>query len=286
MKKCLSVILILLIIFTVCGCKPKPVVPPQSDNISDIKLYIDNSYTGEDCLLYAIYTVTATEQDIDFFYYTQGESSVGSGATATLNGTNIYYDLFSANDALSKPFEITPLHSPSEGQLISSGSSAEFISAFYIAKNDIVNGGTFTITLKGKYDFKQQEEISLDNVSYIESALALARTISPDGLTEEEKAAAEEIQVIDKDIADEIEEALSGTWEYNENEYKIEMSFKKGKYIETRTSTEENDSSKKSLSGTYSIRKKVILVKLKNGDELRIPYTFADGKLSLSKYAE
>ncbi len=280
MKRYIALIFALLLLFTACGCKEEPILPPESDNISDIKLYIDNSYNGEDCLLYAVYTVTATDKEIEFFYYTQGKSSVGSGATVTLNGLNSYSDLFSANETLSKAFEITTLKSPSEGQLISVGESSEFISAFFVPKSDIENGDTLVLTIKATHGFNEKEEVSLDTVSHIDSALSLARTISPDGLTKEEKAAAEEIEEIDKKLSEEIEEALMGSWEYTKDNTKVEMTFEKGKFTETKTV--KDGESKTTAKGSYSIRKKVILVTLKNGDELRIPYTYSEGKLSLS----
>lgn len=280
MRKIICLLFALLFVFSVCGCKEEPILPPESDNISNIKLYIDNSYNGKDCLLYAVYTVTATDKEIEFFYYTQGKSSVGSGATVTLNGLNSYSDLFSANETLSKAFEITTLKSPSEGQLISVGESSEFISAFFVPKSDIENGGTLVLTIKATHGFNEKEEVSLDTVSHIDSALSLARTISPDGLTKEEKAAAEEIEEIDKKLSEEIEEALMGSWEYTKDNTKVEMTFEKGKFTETKTV--KDGESKTTAKGSYSIRKKVILVTLKNGDELRIPYTYSEGKLSLS----
>ena len=279
MKKCIALLLAILFIFTLSGCKEEPILPPESDNISDIKLYIDKSYTGENCLLYAIYTVSATDKEIEFFYYTQGKSSVGSGAVVTLNSLNSYSDLFSANETLNKPFEITTLKSPSEGQVIAVGESHEFISAFFVSKNDIKNGGSLVLNIRATNRFNEKEEINLDTISYIDSALSLARTISPDGLTKEEKAAAEEIEKIDKELEEKIEEALDGCWEYTKDNIKTEMLFEKGKYTETKT--EKDKKPKTTAKGSYSIRKKVILVTLKNGNELRIPYTYSDDVLKV-----
>lgn len=279
MKKFICLLFALLLALIVCGCKKEPVLPPESSNISDVKLYIDNSYAGEDCLLYAIYTVTAADKEIEFFYYTQGESSVGSGATVTLNGLNIYSDLFSANETLSKPFEITTLHSPSEGQIIEAGKSVEFISAFFVSKSDITDGGKLILTLKATHGFEEKEEVDL-NITYIESAEALARTISPDGMTAEEKAAAEKIEEIDEELAKKIEEALTGSWAYTVDEVKTEMTFKEGKYTETKTEGDKDP--KTTATGSYSIRKKVILVTLKDKSQVRIPYTYTDGKLTVN----
>ncbi len=279
MKKIISLLFALLITFSVSGCKKEPPPPPASDNISDISLYVDESYAGEDLLLYAIYTVTATDKEIEFFYYTQdNNSSLGSGATATLNGINVYSDLFSANESLSKPFEITDLKSPSEGQVIEAGKSAQFISAFFISKNDLTENGTFTLKLKATHGFNQSEEVSL-KVNYVESALSLARTISPDGLTQEEKLLAEEIEEIDKELYGEIDKELEGSWEYSKDGVTTEVTFEKGKY--TQLEIIEGKDPKTVAKGNYSIRKKVILITLKDQSTLRIPYTFADGELKL-----
>ena len=279
MKKILSLLLTVLLCLSICGCKEEPYVPPVSNYISDVKLYIDNSYTGENCLLYAIYTVTATDRDIEFFYYTQGQSSIGSGASITVNLLNTYYDLFSANLSVSKPFEITDLKSPSEGQLIEKGQSSEFISAFFISKNDIKDGGTVILNLKATDGFNEKEETGLDTVSYVESALSLARSISPDGKTKEELEKEAEVEKIDKELSNNIEKALKGSWAYTIDKDKYEMTFKDGKYTLT---VEEGEKKKTLNTGSYSIRKKVILVTLKGGKEVRIPYFFADDKLTVS----
>lgn len=279
MKRIISLLLATLLCFAVCGCKEEPVVPPDSENISELKLYIDNSYEGSDLLLYAIYKVSATDKDIEFFYYTQGQSSVGSGAVITANDLNSYYDLFSANEAVRKPFEITALKSPSEGQLIKAGESAEFISAFFISKRDITEGGKLVLTLKATHGFEEKEEVSQSSITYIDSAEALARQISPDGMTEEEKAAAEEIEEISSEEQKKIEEALTGSWSYTINEETYEMTFKEGKYTETKAKGEEKP--KTTATGSYSIRKKVILVTLKDKSQVRIPYTFENDKLTV-----
>lgn len=280
MRKYLSLLFVIIICFSICGCKEEPYVPPVSDNISDVKLYIDNSYTGENCLLYAVYTVTATDRDIEFFYYTQGQSSIGSGASVTVNLLNTYYDLFSANLAVSKPFEITELKSPSEGQLIEKGQSREFISAFFISKNDIKDGGTLILNIKATDGFDEKEEIGLNTISYVDSALSLARSISPDGKTKEELEKEAEIEKIDTELSNNIDKALKGSWAYTIEKDKYQMTFKDGKY--TLTVTKEGEKEKTLNTGSYSIRKKVILVTLKNGKEVRIPYTFADDKLTVN----
>lgn len=282
MKRCIAFLFVLLFIFTLCGCKKEVIEIASSDYISDIKLYVDDSYTGSDRLLYVTYTVTATDRNIEFFYYTQGQSSVGSGATVTLNGLNNYYDLFSANSALSKPFEITELKSPSEGQLIKVGEKVDFISAFIISDADISENGKLVLNLKATDKFNEKEEISLNELIHIQSGEILARSISPDGMTEEEKALAEEIEEIDKDTEEKLQKALKGTWEFTIEDIKTEMTFKDGKYTETQIKGEEDSSSKVTAKGTYSIRKKVILVSLNNGGQLRISYTYSDNTLKLS----
>lgn len=280
MRKIISLFSALLICLSLCGCKEEPVLPKASDYISDLKLYIDDSHTGSTRLLYALYTVTATDREIEFFYYTQGKSSVGSGAVATLNGINSYYDLFSANAALSKPFEITPLKSPSEGQLIVMGESATFVSAFLVAENDIKNGESFILTLKATHSFNESEETSLSSLIHVESAESLARSISPDGKTKEEIALAEEVEEIEAELSGEINKALEGSWEYTVDGVKTKMTFKSKKYTEYQTVGSEKE--KATAKGSYSIRKKVILVTLSSGEELRIPYTYSDKKLTVN----
>ena len=57
------------------------------------------------------------------------------------------------------------------------------------------------------------------------------------------------------------------------------MTFEKGKY--TQLEIIEGKDPKTVAKGNYSIRKKVILITLKDQSTLRIPYTFADGELKL-----
>ena len=108
----------------------------------------------------------------------------------------------------------------------------------------------------------------------------MAKEISPDGLTSEEKAALEEIAEIDETLKTEITEALSGTWEYTENDVKKEMIFKNGKF--THNSLNAKGKATLIAKGSFSVRKKVILVTLTDETVLKIPYIYENKVLTVS----
>ncbi len=265
---------------SLCACKKEKPQAIKSENISDIKLYIDDSYGGSDYLVYSIYTVTATTADIEFLYYLQNELSYGSSATASVDGKNIYSDLFAANENLYKPFDITGFKSPSFGQSIKTGESLILISAFFIPKSDFDSGKKFILTVTAKNGFEQSEETPINGMVHIDSALSLAKEIAPDTPTKEETEAIEEVAEISNELSEEINAALNGSWRYTENNVKNELIFKDGKF--THNVFDSNDKVTSAKKGTYSIRQRVILVTLSDGTLLKIPYTYNDKTLSVS----
>ena len=280
-KKFVALLLCLLTLFSFCGCTEKESKIFESADIENLSLFVNNSYKGEKFMVYCLYTVKATENDIEFFYYTQNGSSIGSGATLTVNSRNEYDDLFTGNPVASKPFEITSLNSNALGQTVKKGSSVDFVSVFLVNKDDLTVDGKAVLTLVAKDGYFEQQEITISKINYIESAEVLARKISPDGKTEEELLKEQEIEKIDGELLTLTEKALEGSWEYEYDGIKSEMTFSKGSFKETKT---KKDAKKpfETLKGTYSVRKKVILVTLNNGEEKRIPYTYQNEKLTIS----
>ncbi len=280
-KKFVALLLCLLTLFSFCGCTEKEPKIFESADIENLSLFVNNSYKGEKFMVYCLYTVKATENDIEFFYYTQNGSSIGSGATLTFNSRNEYDDLFTGNPVASKPFEITSLNSNALGQTIKKGESLDFISLFLVNKDDLTVDGKAILTVIAKNGYFEQQEIAISKINYIESAEVLARKISPDGKTEEELLKEQEIEKIDGELLTLTEKALEGSWEYEYDDIRSEMTFSKGSFKETKT---KKDAQKpfETLKGTYSVRKKVILVTLNNGEEKRIPYTYQNEKLTIS----
>lgn len=280
-KKFVALLLCLLTLFSFCGCTEKESKIFESADIENLSLFVNNSYKGEKFMVYCLYTVKATTRDVEFFYYTQNGSSIGSGASLSINSRNDYEDLYTANPVANKPFEITKLTNTALGQTVKKGSSVDFISVFLVNKDDLTVDGKAVLTLVAKDGYFEQQEIAISKINYIESAEVLARKISPDGKTEEELLKEQEIEKIDGELLTLTEKALEGSWEYEYDGIKSEMTFSKGSFKETKT---KKDAKKpfETLKGTYSVRKKVILVTLNNGEEKRIPYTYQNEKLTIS----
>lgn len=280
-KKILAFFLAILMLFSLCGCKNKEPEIYESNAIENLSLYVNNSYKGEKLMIYCLYTVKAIENDVTFFYFTQNGSSIGSGATLTVNSVNEYDDLYCANPVASAPFEITSLTNAALGQTLKKGENIDFVSAFLVNKDDLTIDGKFILTVVAKNGYCEKQEIPISKITYIESGEKLARQIAPDGKTKEELLKEQEIEKIEGELLTKTTKALEGTWEYEYNGIKSELTFEKGKYKETKT---KKDAKKpyETLKGTYSIRKKVILVTFSNGEEKRIPYTFQNEKLTIS----
>ncbi len=280
-KKIVAFFLAVLMLFSLCGCKNKEPEIYESNAIENLSLYVNNSYKGEKFMVYCLYTVKAIENDVTFFYFTQNGSSIGSGATLTVNSVNEYDDLYCANPVASAPFEITSLTNAALGQTLKKGESLDFVSAFLVNKDDLTVNGKIVLTVIAKNGYCEKQEIPISKINYIESGEALARKIAPDGKTEEELLREQEIEKIDGELLTQTEKALEGTWEYEYDGVKSELTFSKGSFKEVKT---KKDAEKpyETLKGTYSIRKKVILVTLSSGEEKRIPYTFQNEKLTIS----
>lgn len=268
-------------LFSLCSCKSKEIKVYESRAIENISLYVNNSYKSDKLMVYCLYTLKAIEKDVTFFYFTQNGSSIGSGATLTVNSVNEYDDLYTANPVASTPFEITNLSNPAIGQTIKNGESVDFISAFLVNKSDLTINGKAVLTIIAKNGYCEKQEIALSEITYIQSGETLAREISPDGKTEEELLKEQEIEKIDGELLTQISKVLEGTWEYEYDSIKYELTFSNGSFKEAKT---EKDAKKpyETLKGTYSIRKKVILVTLSNGEEKRIPYTYQNEKLKMT----
>ncbi len=280
-KKLFVVILCLLIIFSFCSCKSNEPEIIKSDDIKNVSFYVNNSYKGEKLMIYCLYTVTATQNDVTFFYFTQNGSSIGSGATLTVNSRNEYQDLYIANPVANSPFEITDLTNPALGQTLKKGESKNFISAFLINPDDLTINGKMVLSVIAKNGYCEKQEMPISSITYIQSGEVLARKIAPDGKTEQELLKEQEIEKISGELLSQTEKALEGTWEYEHENVKYDLTFKNGSFKQTKT---KKDATKpyETLKGTYSVRKKVILVTLNNGEEKRIPYTFQNEKLSMS----
>lgn len=268
-------------LFSLCSCKSKEIKVYESRAIENISLYVNNSYKSDKLMVYCLYTLKAIEKDVTFFYFTQNGSSIGSGATLTVNSVNEYDDLYTANPVASTPFEITSLSNPAIGQTIKKGESVDFISAFLVNKSDLTINGKAVLTVIAKNGYCEKQEIALSEITYIQSGETLAREISPDGKTEEELLKEQEIEKIDGELLTQISKVLEGTWEYEYDSIKYELTFSNGSFKEAKTKKDEKKPYE-TLKGTYSIRKKVILVTLSNGEEKRIPYTYQNEKLKMT----
>ena len=280
-KKFVALLLCLLTLFSFCGCTEKESKIFESADIENLSLFVNNSYKGEKFMVYCLYTVKATKRDVEFFYYTQNGSSIGSGASLSINSRNDYEDLYTANPVANKPFEITKLTNTALGQTVKKGSSVDFVSVFLVNKDDLTVDGKAVLTLVAKDGYFEQQEIAISKINYIESAEVLARKISPDGKTEEELLKEQEIEKIDGELLTLTEKALEGSWEYEYDGIKSDMTFSKGSFKEIKTKKDDKKPFE-TLKGTYSVRKKVILVTLNNGEEKRIPYTYQNEKLTIS----
>lgn len=268
-------------LFSLCGCKNKEPKVFNSEAITNFSVYVNNSYKGEKLMVYCLYTVKALENQVSFFYFTQNGSSIGSGATLTVNSINIYDDLYCANPVANTPFEITNLKNPADGQTLEKGESVDFVSAFLINKDDLDLSGKMILTVIAKNGYCQKQEKPISDIIYIDSAETLARKISPDGKTKEQLLKEQEIEEINGELLNATEKALQGTWEYEFDGIKSQLTFNKGSFKEEKT---KKDSKKpyETLKGTYSVRKKVILVTLSNKEEKRIPYTYQNEKITIS----
>ena len=261
-KKFVALLLCLLTLFSFCGCTEKESKIFESADIENLSLFVNNSYKGEKFMVYCLYTVKATKRDVEFFYYTQNGSSIGSGASLSINSRNDYEDLYTANPVANKPFEITKLTNTALGQTVKKGSSVDFVSVFLVNKDDLTVDGKAVLTLVAKDGYFEQQEIAISKINYIESAEVLARKISPDGKTEEELLKEQEIEKIDGELLTLTEKALEGSWEYEYDGIKSEMTFSKGSFKETKT---KKDAKKpfETLKGTYSVKKKEYPIPIK-----------------------
>lgn len=280
-KKLFAVLLCLATLFSLCSCRFKKPEVFESAAISEISVFINNSYKGDKYMVYCLYNLKAIDRDVSFFYFTQSGSSIGSGATLTVNSRNVYDDLYCANPIASTPFEITSLTNPALGQSLKNGESIDFISAFLINKDDLTVNGKMVLTVIAADSYCEKQEIPVSEITYIESGEVLARQIAPDGKTEEELIKEQEMEKIDGELLTQTEKALEGTWEYEHDGIKSELTFSKGSFKEVKTKKDETKPFE-TLKGTYSIRRKVILVTLTDGSEKKIPYTLQGEKLTLS----
>lgn len=91
-------------------------------------------------------------------------------------------------------------------------------------------------------------------------------------------AEAAELAEIDSNLAKEIEQQLTGEWEFQEDKVTYTLSFENGA---CRVDSAINGTPALSNEGTYSIREKAVLIQYNNGKAVKLSYTYENGELTM-----
>lgn len=264
MKKILSLLLALVMIFSLCACGEVAPEKTLSNDYMDITgIYVDNSYDdgkdGKLGLLYIFYTVHTEAENL---------SIDSNSAKITVGDVNTYESehLPDACDYAKSYYYSSYLED------VYAGDELKVVETFKVAKGDLETGKSITFD-KDQVTDTEKLSFSTDDIVFCENAKEIAKKADPEGYEEEVRAREE----ADGATKKKVKNAINGyyySFYVNYTSYKLE--FISPNKFELSALGNTN-------SGTYTVRNNYIFLKYSsNNYTVKIPYSFDEtGKIEL-----
>lgn len=268
MKKILSLLLALVMVFSLCACGEAAPENTLSTDYMDITgIYVDNSYDdgkdGKLGLLYIFYTVHTEAENL---------SIDSKSAKITVGDVNTYESehIPDACDYAKSYYYSSYLED------VYAGDELKVVETFKVAKGDLETGKSITFD---KHQVPDTEKLyfSTDDIVFCENAKEIAKNADPEGYEEEVRAREEADEATKKKVKN----AINGyyfSFYVNPMSYKLE--FISPNKFELSALGNTN-------SGTYTVRNNYIFLKYSSSDyTVELPYSFDEtGKIELDVVA-
>ena len=261
---CLAIIGVCLTAFNNNEGKSKS----SNDIIKIDGIYLNNEYTDNDGLRQVIlfYTLNAAEENIDI-------------SSATLNLKINKNEYFPVND-LETP-NLTQYYYSNIIEKVYVGKSLKVAAIFKVPDGDLT--GSKEITLVDYKNYAKDIKMNTDDIKKMDNLTAISLDVDNEFATKKQNEEKEKLVEVDKTTANKVKKDLNGYYfdlpAYVGTVYtKYKLEFKSpNKFTVTATISGNSISN----SGTYTVTKGYIVLHYSNGKEVKTPYDYSTGDITI-----